>query len=123
MCVSFVSQQQGVVGYFEFDSSPQPAGYLVFLISALMALKRGTDIKINLHTHHTNAELQHCHVTLCLLIGADHQGAVRFAVVTNQAVAEGVSLTEDESVYLHRRLNSSLVRCAHSFRRYGQILR
>ncbi|XP_073805285.1 thioredoxin domain-containing protein 11 isoform X1 [Danio rerio] len=39
----------------------------------------------------------------------DHQGAVRFAVVTNQAVAEGVSLREDESVYLHRRLNSSLV--------------
>ncbi|XP_056624254.1 thioredoxin domain-containing protein 11 isoform X2 [Triplophysa dalaica] len=72
-------KKQGVVGYFEFDSSPQPAGYLVFLISALMALKR------------------------------DHQGAVRFAVVTNQAVAEGVSLTEDESVYLHRRLNSSLV--------------
>ncbi|KAA0721653.1 Thioredoxin domain-containing protein 11 [Triplophysa tibetana] len=72
-------KQQGVVGYFEFNSSPQPAGYLVFLISALMALKR------------------------------DHQGAVRFAVVTNQAVAEGVSLTEDESVYLHRRLNSSLV--------------
>lgn len=72
-------QQRGVVGYFEFNSSPQPAGYLIFLISALIALKR------------------------------DHQGVVRFAVVTNQAVAEGVSLTEDESVYLHRRLNSSLV--------------
>lgn len=72
-------QQQGVVGYFQFNSSPQPAGYISFLLSALHALRR------------------------------DHQGAVRFAVVTNQAVAEGVSLREDESVYLHRRLNSSLV--------------
>lgn len=72
-------QQQGVVGYFEFNSSPQPAGYLVFLFSALMALRR------------------------------DHQGPVQFAVVTNQAVAKSVLLTEDESVYLHRRLNSSLV--------------
>ncbi|XDV17046.1 hypothetical protein PO909_016497 [Leuciscus waleckii] len=72
-------QQQGVVGYFQFNSSPQPAGYISFLLSALHALRR------------------------------DHQGAVRFAVVTNQAVAEGVSLREDESVYLHRHLNSSLV--------------
>ncbi|XP_048051560.1 thioredoxin domain-containing protein 11 isoform X1 [Megalobrama amblycephala] len=72
-------QQQGVVGYFQFNSSPQPAAYITFLLSALHALRR------------------------------DHQGAVRFAVVTNQAVAEGVSLREDESVYLHRRLNSSLV--------------
>ncbi|XP_039511260.1 thioredoxin domain-containing protein 11 isoform X2 [Pimephales promelas] len=76
---TFLTHQQGVVGYFQFNSSPQPAGYISFLFSALHALRR------------------------------DHQGAVRFAVVTNQAVAEGVSLTEDESVYLHRRLNSSLV--------------
>ncbi|XP_009294513.1 thioredoxin domain-containing protein 11 isoform X2 [Danio rerio] len=76
---SFLTQHQGVVGYFRFSWSPQPAGYLTFLLSALHALRR------------------------------DHQGAVRFAVVTNQAVAEGVSLREDESVYLHRRLNSSLV--------------
>ncbi|XP_051994224.1 thioredoxin domain-containing protein 11 isoform X1 [Xyrauchen texanus] len=71
--------QQGVVGYFQFNSSPQPNGYVTFLLSALHMLRR------------------------------DHQGAVRFAVVTNQAVAEGVSLREDESVYLHRRLNGSLV--------------
>ncbi|KAI2668885.1 Thioredoxin domain-containing protein 11 [Labeo rohita] len=71
--------QQAVVGYFQFNSSPQPAGYITFLLSALHALRR------------------------------DHQGEVRFAVVTNQAVAEGVSLRDDESVYLHRRLNSSLV--------------
>ncbi|KAK2909560.1 hypothetical protein Q8A67_005397 [Cirrhinus molitorella] len=71
--------QQAVVGYFQFNSSPQSAGYITFLLSALHALRR------------------------------DHQGEVRFAVVTNQAVAEGVSLKEDESVYLHRRLNSSLV--------------
>ncbi|RXN31763.1 thioredoxin domain-containing 11 [Labeo rohita] len=74
-----LAQQQAVVGYFQFNSSPQPAGYITFLLSALHALRR------------------------------DHQGEVRFAVVTNQAVAEGVSLRDDESVYLHRRLNSSLV--------------
>lgn len=77
---TFLTQhQQAVVGYFQFNSSPQPAGYITFLLSALHALRR------------------------------DQQGGVRFAVVTNQAVAEGVSLREDESVYLHRRLNSSLV--------------
>ncbi|KTF94890.1 hypothetical protein cypCar_00049568, partial [Cyprinus carpio] len=74
-----LAQQQAVVGYFQFNSSPQPAGYIIFLLSALHALRR------------------------------DQQGEVRFAVVTNQAVAGGVSLREDESVYLHRRLNSSLV--------------
>lgn len=77
---TFLTQhQQAVVGYFQFNSSPQPAGYIIFLLSALHALRR------------------------------DQQGEVRFAVVTNQAVAGGVSLREDESVYLHRRLNSSLV--------------
>uniref|UniRef100_A0A671N766 Thioredoxin domain-containing protein n=1 Tax=Sinocyclocheilus anshuiensis TaxID=1608454 RepID=A0A671N766_9TELE len=58
---------------------------------------------------HTSLILTLSALTRCLLIGADQQGEVRFAVVTNQAVAEGVSLREDESVYLHRRLNSSLV--------------
>ncbi|XP_043114082.1 thioredoxin domain-containing protein 11 isoform X3 [Puntigrus tetrazona] len=77
---TFLTQhQQAVVGYFQFSTSPQPAGYIIFLLSALHALRR------------------------------DQQGEVHFAVVTNQAVAEGVSLREDESVYLHRRLNSSLV--------------
>lgn len=32
-----------------------------------------------------------------------------FGVVTNKQVAEVISLTDDESVYLSRRLNSSLV--------------
>ncbi|XP_067296545.1 thioredoxin domain-containing protein 11 isoform X2 [Pseudorasbora parva] len=76
---TFLTHQQAVVGYFQFNSSPQPAGFISFLLSALHALRR------------------------------DHQGAVRFAVVTNQAVAEAISLSEDESVYLHRHLNSSLV--------------
>ncbi|ROJ26344.1 Thioredoxin domain-containing protein 11 [Anabarilius grahami] len=66
---------QGVVGYFQFNSSPQPAAYITFLLSALHALRR------------------------------DHQGAVRFAVVTNQAVAEGVSLREDESVFPRAQRN------------------
>lgn len=76
---TFLTQHQAVVGYFRFSSSPQPAGYMIFLLSALHTLRR------------------------------DQQGEVRFAVVTNQAVAEGVALREDESVYLHRHLNSSLV--------------
>uniref|UniRef100_W5KYF0 Thioredoxin domain containing 11 n=1 Tax=Astyanax mexicanus TaxID=7994 RepID=W5KYF0_ASTMX len=77
---TFISHhEQGVVGFFEFNSSPQPPGYVTFLTSALHALRR------------------------------DSQKAVRFGVVTNQEVAEGVSLREDESVYLHRRFNTSLV--------------
>uniref|UniRef100_A0AAR2K2F3 Thioredoxin domain-containing protein n=1 Tax=Pygocentrus nattereri TaxID=42514 RepID=A0AAR2K2F3_PYGNA len=71
--------EQGVVGFFEFNSSPQPPGYITFLTSALHALRR------------------------------DSQGAVRFGVVTNREVAEGISVREDESVYLHRRFNTSLV--------------
>ncbi|XP_060946978.1 thioredoxin domain-containing protein 11 [Limanda limanda] len=68
-----------VVGFFQFDSSPQPPGYITYLSSALQALKR------------------------------DFRGVVRFGVVTNRQVAEAISLKEDESVYLHRILNSSLV--------------
>lgn len=45
----------------------------------------------------------------CSLIGSDPQGAVRFAVVTNQEVAAGMWVTEDQSVYLHRHFNTSLV--------------
>ncbi len=41
--------------------------------------------------------------------GADFRGVVRFGVVTNKQVAEAISLKEDETVYLYRRLNSSLV--------------
>ncbi|XP_062865805.1 thioredoxin domain-containing protein 11 [Trichomycterus rosablanca] len=77
--------QQGVVGFFEFNSSPQPPGYLTFLSSALHMLSR------------------------------DSQGTVRFGVVTNRKVAEEISLRRDQTVYLHRRFNSSLV-----FPRAGQ---
>uniref|UniRef100_A0AAY4B796 Thioredoxin domain-containing protein n=1 Tax=Denticeps clupeoides TaxID=299321 RepID=A0AAY4B796_9TELE len=70
--------EPGVVGFFEFNSSPQPPGYTTFLSSALHALKR------------------------------DFRGAVRFAVVTNKDVAAAISVHEDETVYLHRRFNSSL---------------
>ncbi|XP_034544006.1 LOW QUALITY PROTEIN: thioredoxin domain-containing protein 11 [Notolabrus celidotus] len=68
-----------VVGFFQFNSSPQPPGYVTFLSSALQALKR------------------------------DFRGAIRFGVVTNKQVAEAISLKEDETVYLYRRLNSSLI--------------
>ncbi|KAM7394592.1 hypothetical protein PAMP_021383 [Pampus punctatissimus] len=68
-----------VVGFFQFNSSPQPPGYITFLSSALQALRR------------------------------DFRGAIRFGVVTNKQVAETISLQEDETVYLHRRLNSSLI--------------
>lgn len=68
-----------VVGFFQFNSSPQPPGYITYLSSALHALKR------------------------------DFRGVVRFGVVTNRQVAEAISLKEDETVYLYRRLNSSLI--------------
>lgn len=53
-----------VVGFFEFNASPQPPGYLTYLSSALQALKR------------------------------DFRGAVRFGVVTNRQVAETLSIKE-----------------------------
>lgn len=33
--------QPGVLGYFEFNGSPQPPGYLTFFTSALHSLKKG----------------------------------------------------------------------------------
>ncbi|KAJ3615289.1 hypothetical protein NHX12_018857 [Muraenolepis orangiensis] len=71
--------EPGVVGFFQFNSSPQPPGYLTYLSSALQALKR------------------------------DFRGATRFGVVTNRQVAEAISIQEDQTVYLHRRFNSSLI--------------
>nr|XP_057946717.1 thioredoxin domain-containing protein 11 isoform X1 [Doryrhamphus excisus] len=68
-----------VVGFFDFNSSPQPPGYIIYLTSALQALKR------------------------------DFRGTIRFGVVTNRHVADAISLKEDESVYLHRRVNASLI--------------
>lgn len=72
-------QETRVVGFFQFNSSPQPPGYITYLSSALQALKR------------------------------DFRGLIRFGVVTNKEVAGAISLKEDESVYLYRRLNSSLI--------------
>lgn len=76
-----------VVGFFQFNSSPQPPGYITYLSSALQALKR------------------------------DFRGVVRFGVVTNRQVAEAISVIEDGTVYLHRRFNSSLIfpRKEHNF--------
>ncbi|KAG7276797.1 hypothetical protein CRUP_008747 [Coryphaenoides rupestris] len=71
--------EPGVVGFFQFNSSPQPPGYLTYLLSALQALKR------------------------------DFRGSTRFGVVTNRQVAEAISVREDQTVYLHRRFNSSLI--------------
>ncbi|XP_064178494.1 thioredoxin domain-containing protein 11 [Anguilla rostrata] len=71
--------EPGVIGYFEFNASPQPPGYTVFLTSALQSLRR------------------------------DYRGGVRFGVVTNKHVAEAIPLQEDEMVYLHRHFNKSLV--------------
>ncbi|XP_018538020.1 LOW QUALITY PROTEIN: thioredoxin domain-containing protein 11 [Lates calcarifer] len=68
-----------VVGFFQFNSSPQPPGYITYLSSALQALRR------------------------------DFRGVIRFGVVTNKQVAEAISIREDETVYLHRRFNSSLI--------------
>uniref|UniRef100_A0A3Q4B9E3 Thioredoxin domain-containing protein n=1 Tax=Mola mola TaxID=94237 RepID=A0A3Q4B9E3_MOLML len=73
------SHEPRVVGFFQFNSSPQPPGYITYLSSALQSLKR------------------------------DFRGVIRFGVVTNKRVAEAISLKEDESVHLYRRLNSSLI--------------
>ncbi|XP_023670854.2 thioredoxin domain-containing protein 11 isoform X1 [Paramormyrops kingsleyae] len=80
MLQDFLSYHEpGVVGYFEFNASPQPPGYIVFLTSALQALKR------------------------------DFQGVVRFAVVTSKPVAEAIAVQEDGTVYMHRHFNTSLI--------------
>ncbi|KAJ8391840.1 hypothetical protein AAFF_G00084560 [Aldrovandia affinis] len=71
--------EPGVVGYFEFNASPQPPGYIIFLTSALQALKR------------------------------DYRGDVRFGVITSKQVAEAISVREDETVYMHRHFNTSLI--------------
>ncbi|XP_058236150.1 thioredoxin domain-containing protein 11 isoform X2 [Hemibagrus wyckioides] len=76
---NFLSHHEGVVGFFDFNSSPQPPGYLTFLLSALHVLRK------------------------------DPHGVVRFGVVTNQEVAAGMWVTAGQSVYLHRRFNTSLV--------------
>uniref|UniRef100_A0A8D2G6B7 Thioredoxin domain containing 11 n=1 Tax=Theropithecus gelada TaxID=9565 RepID=A0A8D2G6B7_THEGE len=76
---SRLSDQPGVLGYFEFSGSPQPPGYLTFFTSALHSLKK------------------------------DYLGTVRFGVITNKHLAKLVSLVHSGSVYLHRHFNTSLV--------------
>ncbi|XP_028696704.2 thioredoxin domain-containing protein 11 isoform X6 [Macaca mulatta] len=78
-CNISVSSEPGVLGYFEFSSSPQPPGYLTFFTSALHSLKK------------------------------DYLGTVRFGVITNKHLAKLVSLVHSGSVYLHRHFNTSLV--------------
>ncbi|XP_023413123.2 thioredoxin domain-containing protein 11 isoform X3 [Loxodonta africana] len=72
-------EQPGVLGYFEFNGSPQPPGYLTFFKSALHSLKK------------------------------DYLGTIRFGVITNKHLAKLVSLVHSGSVYLHRHFNTSLV--------------
>lgn len=111
--------QPRVVGFFQFNTSPQPPGYITYLSSALQALKRGK-ASPRAASCHVRAEtrtflIYALHLTrpkssMPSLSGADFHGVVRFGVVTSKQVAEAISLTDDESVYLHRRFNSSLVR-------------
>ncbi|XP_054698520.1 thioredoxin domain-containing protein 11 isoform X3 [Grus americana] len=78
--LDFLSNYEpGVLGYFEFNASPQPPGYLTFFTSALHSLKK------------------------------DYLGTVRFGVITDKRVAEEISLVRSGSVYLHRHVNTSLI--------------
>ncbi|NXA04013.1 TXD11 protein, partial [Sapayoa aenigma] len=78
--LDFLSNYEpGVLGYFEFNASPQPPGYLTFFTSALHSLKK------------------------------DYLGTIRFGVITDKRVAEEISLERSGSVYLHRHANTSLV--------------
>lgn len=42
LCLVF--WQSGVVGFFQFNSSPQPPGYVTYLSSALQTLRRGKSL-------------------------------------------------------------------------------
>ncbi|XP_067162561.1 thioredoxin domain-containing protein 11 isoform X2 [Apteryx mantelli] len=78
--LDFLSNYEpGVLGYFEFNASPQPPGYLTFFTSALHSLKK------------------------------DYLGTIRFGVITDKHVAEEISLAHSGSVYLHRHVNTSLI--------------
>nr|XP_025952151.1 thioredoxin domain-containing protein 11 isoform X1 [Dromaius novaehollandiae] len=78
--LDFLSNYEpGVLGYFEFNASPQPPGYLTFFTSALHSLKK------------------------------DYLGTIRFGVITDKHVAKEISLVHSGSVYLHRHVNTSLI--------------
>ncbi|XP_077172234.1 thioredoxin domain-containing protein 11 [Paroedura picta] len=73
------SYEPGVLGYFEFNASPQPPGYLTFFASALHSLSK------------------------------DYLGTIHFGVITDKLVAKGIPLTHSGSVYLHRHAKASLL--------------
>ncbi|XP_019350260.2 thioredoxin domain-containing protein 11 isoform X1 [Alligator mississippiensis] len=78
--LDFLSNYEpGVLGYFEFNASPQPPGYLTFFTSALHSLKK------------------------------DYLGTIRFGVITDKQIAKEVSLMRSGTVYLHRHVNNSLI--------------
>ncbi|XP_067407428.1 thioredoxin domain-containing protein 11 isoform X2 [Emydura macquarii macquarii] len=76
---SRLGDQPGVLGYFEFNASPQPPGYLTFFTSALHSLKK------------------------------DYLGTIHFGVITDKQIAKEISLTHSGSLYLHRHVNTSLI--------------
>nr|XP_056722340.1 thioredoxin domain-containing protein 11 [Euleptes europaea] len=73
------SYEPGVLGYFEFNHSPQPPGYLTFFTSALHSLHK------------------------------DYLGTIHFGVITDKLIAKEIPLTNSGSVYLHRHINTSLL--------------
>ncbi|KAM3916664.1 thioredoxin domain-containing protein 11 [Leptodactylus fuscus] len=77
------SLEPGVLGFFEFNASPQPPGYLTFFRSALHSLQK------------------------------DYIDTIRYGVITCQTLAKEISLSSPGSIYLHRNLNSSLVYPIH----------
>ncbi|XP_044289543.1 thioredoxin domain-containing protein 11 isoform X2 [Varanus komodoensis] len=78
-CHISVPSEPGVLGYFEFNASPQPPGYLTFFTSALHSLNK------------------------------DHLGTIHFGVITDRLIAEEISLASSGSVYLHRHFSASLL--------------
>ncbi|KAM6424366.1 thioredoxin domain-containing protein 11 isoform 1-T1 [Liasis olivaceus] len=71
--------EPGVLGYFEFNASPQPPGYLTFFASALHSLNK------------------------------DYLGTIHFGVITDRLLAKEIALTDSGSIYLHRHVNASLL--------------
>ncbi|XP_026539129.1 thioredoxin domain-containing protein 11 [Notechis scutatus] len=76
----FLSSYEPVVlGYFEFNASPQPPGYLTFFASALHSLNK------------------------------DYLGTIHFGVITDRLLAKEIALTDSGTIYLHRHVNASLL--------------
>ncbi|XP_039224011.1 thioredoxin domain-containing protein 11 [Crotalus tigris] len=73
------SYEPGVLGYFEFNASPQPPGYLTFFASALHSLNK------------------------------DYLGTIHFGVITDRLLAKEIALTDSGTIYLHRHVNASLL--------------